>query len=88
MILSRFISFLETVSKNEIEYKTNEALSKYSTFKIGGNADLVILPRSVEALISVLRKADEYGVRYTVIGKGSNILFDDDGFRFLCGQIM
>lgn len=67
--------------KGEIKYLTNEPLSKHSSFKIGGNADFFVIPQTEKSLSQVLALADECGVYSYVIGKGTNILFDDSGFR-------
>lgn len=55
----------------------NEPMKKYTTFKIGGPADLFIKVETLEELkyaISVIR---ENNVELTVIGNGSNILVKD-----------
>lgn len=77
----QFSVFLESRNNKELEYKTNAALSDYSTFKIGGPADFIVMPYSAEALIATLECAKNSNVRCEVIGNGSNILFADEGFR-------
>lgn len=62
------------------EFSENELLSRHSTFKIGGPAKLIVSPNNTDQFIDVLniiRKSDQ---RYIVIGKGSNVLFDDKGY--------
>lgn len=56
-------------------------LSDLSRWRIGGPADLVVSPQAPEALSVVLRTIRDTGVPYVVIGDGSNLLFDDAGFR-------
>ncbi len=56
-------------------------LSRRSSFRIGGSADLGIFPSSCEQLILVLRALDAQRIPHTTVGKGSNILFSDDGYR-------
>ena len=58
----------------------NEALSKYSSFKIGGCAKYAIFPKNTEELIYAIRTCKNKGIKYLVIGNGSNILFEDEGF--------
>ena len=58
----------------------NEPLAQHSTFRIGGAAKLALFPASLDQMLTCLQKLTEYGVRYAVIGKGSNVVFSDDGF--------
>lgn len=60
----------------------NEPMSKHTTFRIGGNADVFVSPEvsQVSALIAL---AKEYEVPVTVIGNGSNLLVGDKGIRGL-----
>ena len=61
--------------------KTNEPLSKHTTFKIGGEADFLVEIDSVEKLIEVLHFLRAEGVEYFVLGGGSNLLVSDNGFK-------
>lgn len=63
-----------------IEVKENEILSKHSTFRIGGEAAYAVFPKSKEELLSAINSIKSVGIKYKVIGYGSNILFDDKGF--------
>lgn len=56
-------------------------LSRVTSFRIGGNADLVVYPADAEAFAYALDAAMREGVPYTVIGNGSNTLARDGGFR-------
>lgn len=61
--------------------KINEPMSKHTTFKLGGVADALVMPESVEELIAVLGYAKERKIPVTVIGNGSKILVLDGGIR-------
>lgn len=61
----------------------DEPLSKHTTFKIGGPADYLVFPSSVEEIASVMVVAKEYGLPVTVLGNGSNILVLDKGIKGL-----
>src|SRR3954468_60291 len=58
-------------------------LSRLTTVRAGGPADLFARPTSVEELVELLRWAAEQGVEVGVVGSGSNLLISDDGFRGL-----
>ena len=59
------------------------ALAPFTTFKIGGPADLFFEARSADELASAVTAARKTGVPYFVLGLGANILVGDRGFRGL-----
>lgn len=58
----------------------NEPLSKYTTFKIGGNADLMIEVENVSSIAALYAMCTAENVPSFVIGNGSNLLVSDDGY--------
>lgn len=62
--------------------RESEALGRYSTYRIGGPAT-VLLPATPEDVGSALTLAAEAGVPWFAIGLGSNILLPDDGLEAL-----
>ena len=64
-----------------ILYREAEPLAMHSTFKIGGPADLFILPETEPQLLAAITACKEAGVKYYLLGNGSNILFEDAGYR-------
>lgn len=74
---------LEDMSKyiDVSKVKINEPMSKHTTFKLGGVADALVIPESVEELIRVLAFAKERKIPVTVIGNGSKLLVLDGGIR-------
>lgn len=60
-----------------------EPLSRYTSFRIGGAADLLVIVRDLEELVACLHLARATDVPALVIGKGSNILVADAGVRGL-----
>ena len=58
-------------------------LAPFTTFKIGGPADLYFEARSADELARAVTAAREHGVPYFVLGLGANILIGDRGFRGL-----
>src|SRR6185436_15185891 len=63
--------------------KRNEPLAQYTTFKIGGPADLFYNATSADDLAGAVAAARELGIEYFVLGLGANILVGDRGFRGL-----
>ena len=63
-----------------IAYRENEPLAAHCTFKIGGPADVFAQPETEEQLCRTIALCKECGVKYYLLGNGSNILFADEGF--------
>ena len=64
-----------------ILYKENEPLAAHCTFKIGGPARLFVQPTDRAQLCRAVALCKAQGVRYYLLGNGSNILFADEGYN-------
>lgn len=65
----------------------NEPMSRHTTFRIGGPADMFVSVRSAEEASELIRLAKEIEIPYMVMGNGSNMLISDKGIRGLVIQI-
>ena len=63
-----------------------ELMKNHTTFRIGGEADVFVMPE-VQEIPLVLQKAAELQIPVTVIGNGSNLLVGDKGIRGLVLEI-
>lgn len=61
------------------EYAENEPMSRHTTFKIGGDARLVVYPENEEQISAIVKCAKENNIRLITIGNGSNLLVADEG---------
>jgi len=61
--------------------RRDEPLAKHTTLRVGGPADVYVEPASEEDLAAVLKLCGARGVPFFVIGRGSNLLVRDGGFR-------
>lgn len=59
----------------------NEPLSGHTWLKIGGPADVFLVPDTKEDVLRAVRFCTEEGIPYTILGSGSNVLVGDDGIR-------
>jgi UDP-N-acetylmuramate dehydrogenase len=92
MVTFEFKSELPTTNQ-EVYRKASEALGKklkqniavapYTTFRIGGKADLFFSADKPEELIFAVRTAQKLSLRFFVLGGGSNVLVSDSGFEGL-----
>lgn len=67
-------------ASGKLTFEENEPMSRHTSFKIGGNARYFILPSDAETLALVINAAYDCNLSVYVLGKGTNVLFDDDGF--------
>jgi UDP-N-acetylmuramate dehydrogenase len=68
---------------NAAHLQRNEPLAPFTTFRIGGPADLLFEATSADALANAVLAARELDVPYFVLGLGANVLVGDRGFRGL-----
>ena len=66
---------------DENDIKIDEKLSSYVNFKVGGPADILLIPKSKERVIKSVEVCKENKIPFYLIGNGSNILVRDGGFR-------
>lgn len=64
----------------ELELRVSEPMSKYTTFRIGGPAALMALPRTSGEAKTAVMAARELGVEPFFLGNGSNLLVADEGW--------
>ena len=62
-----------------LELRSQEPMSRHTSFKVGGPAALMALPKGGEELAEILKIAAEEGVKPFFLGKGSNLLVADEG---------
>lgn len=68
-------------NKNFTNIDFNKDLKDFTTFGIGGPADVLIRPTSIEELEEVLKFNHDNNIETFVMGKGSNLLVSDKGIR-------
>lgn len=61
--------------------RSDEALSRHTTFRIGGAADLLVECATVADLALATTVLAEESVPWTLLGRGSNVLASDQGYR-------
>lgn len=59
----------------------DEPMSRHTTFEIGGPAELLVIPESVEEVRDVVAACREAQVPYFVLGNGSDLLVSDEGYH-------
>lgn len=62
-------------------YIENEPLSKHTSFKIGGKAEMFVTVFNIEQLKAVIKACKENETELFLLGKGSNLLISDKGMK-------
>jgi len=57
----------------------NEPMSRHTSFKIGGNAQVLAQPTTTEELSSIWQTCRKHHIPLTILGDGTNVLVSDDG---------
>lgn len=70
---------IKIISKDRVFQ--NEPMSKHTSFKIGGPADLFVLINNIQELEYVLNLTKLKGIGLTCVGNGTNLLVKDKGIR-------
>ncbi len=73
----------ELLSSFKGEVLHNEPLKRHCYYRIGGPAKLLLTPRSIEDLAKIAQIKAHLQCPIVFLGKGSNILFSDEGFEGL-----
>lgn len=77
--MEQYIADLEQAGVGKLLY--NEPLANHTTWKIGGPADVLLIPHSKEQLVSAVRLLHKHQIPWTNLGRGSNMLVSDKGIR-------
>lgn len=75
------LSLMRKFEEEGIECAAALPLSSKSSFRIGGAADLAVFPKTATELKYIVAHLKDRELPYIVVGKGSNILFEDDGYH-------
>lgn len=71
----------EFLTGNYGDTKKDALLKDYTTFKIGGPADILIEPENEDQISRLVKYCNKNNIDFTIIGKGSNLLIRDKGIR-------
>lgn len=67
----------------DVELRFEEALAKHTSFRIGGNAEVMAFPKTKEELADILKACAELNHKCAILGAGTNVLAPDEGVRGL-----
>ena len=82
--------FYEKLSKitGEEQILLQEPMKKHTTFRIGGPADYLVLPQTVEEIADIVKLCRQEEMPWYIMGNGSNLLVADAGVRGVVIQLL
>lgn len=74
-------SFQQEIAGNlpQVELRFHEPLSKHTSFRIGGPAEVMAFPKGEEELAQILKVSRKLDISYRILGAGTNVLAPDQG---------
>lgn len=79
--MNNFIEELKQIKSEKLQIFENEKLDKYSTMRIGGCAEVVVLPKNLNGFLLAYDIIKKNKIPFYVIGNGSNTLCSSNGFK-------
>lgn len=73
------LTYLQKNMPAVCELRYNEPLSLHTSFRIGGAAEVMALPKSREELAEILKQSTLLGCKCAILGAGTNVLAPDEG---------
>ena len=86
MLNSNILSELEDILGTD-NVRKDEPMYKHTTFRIGGAADCFVTPDSIDKLKKVVLLLKDNNIDYYIVGNGSNLLVNDNGYRGVIIQL-
>ena len=82
---STYHELAEIVSKERI--KIEEPMSSHTTFRVGGPAELFVMPGTFDEVRGTVEFCRKNRVPYYIVGNGSNLLVSDEGYQGVIIQL-
>ena len=73
---------IEELKKLDIgKILTDVSMKNYTTYKVGGICKIMVFPKNIDALVTLIKKLKDEKVKFMILGKGSNTLFSDKEYN-------
>lgn len=80
-----YSKLIDEIEENRVY--TKEPMKNHTTFRVGGEADYFVLPKTKEEVKTIVALCHEMDMQYYILGNGSNLLVGDKGYRGVIIQI-
>jgi len=78
---------LADVCCDDLDVRADEPMSRHTTLRVGGGADMFVRPRTMHALAALLSRCHACSIPVTFLGGGSNLIVRDAGIRGVTIQL-
>lgn len=85
MNLGFYNELIQIIDKERV--LLDEPMKKHTTFRVGGDADYFVMPRTTVEVKGVVALCQKENLPYYILGNGSNLLVGDKGYRGVIIQI-
>lgn len=76
------MNIVKSIEKLKIgKVEKNVSLKKYTTYRAGGTAKVIVSPKSIDKLLELLKLLKDNNVAYKILGNGSNLIFNDSVYE-------
>ena len=76
------MNIVKSIEKLKIgKVEKNVSLKKYTTYRAGGTAKVIVSPKSIDKLLELLKLLKDNNVEYKILGNGSNLIFNDNVYE-------
>ncbi len=81
-------SFTAAFNNSECQILIEEPLKNHCSFRIGGNAEILVIPKKEKVLSDIIKYCSERAVPFHILGNGSNVLISDSGLKGIVIKLM
>lgn len=76
------MNIVKSIEKLKIgKVEKNVSLKKYTTYRAGGTAKVIVSPKSIDKLLELLKLLKDNNAEYKILGNGSNLIFNDSVYE-------
>ena len=76
------MNIVKSIEKLKIgKVEKNVSLKKYTTYRAGGTAKVIVSPKSIDKLLELLKLLKDNNVEYKILGNGYNLIFNDSVYE-------
>lgn len=76
------MNIVKSIEKLKIgKVEKNASLKKYTTYRAGGTAKVIVSPKSIDKLLELLKLLKDNNLEYKILGNGSNLIFNDSVYE-------
>ena len=79
--MTKLTEFVRNIRNHypDLELREQEPMAKHTSFRIGGEAKVMAMPKNEEELSAVLQMSRQLDISYAIVGAGTNVLAPDEG---------